>query len=508
MGDDLEKGLGNALSGALANMLFGRENKLDHAYLALLNIGYPINESSLDFTQATPFRFYGGTSGGDAKKNEQLQSMAKNAASFAALVNAIPRAVGDWVATDRTLDEFYRNTWLTFIDVPSQQLSTATQAAYLKAQKDLGHDPADDAAIADLDKSASELDKTAAGCSNVLEKLGYEDAAQKVRDKIQKILERPKTIYEAYAKCRNAYQKAIADLNLQLNTDASDDYKIRTLRDAVSNALDDWQALGNKAKFEQATATVKRVDSTDLSKTVEGLKSRFDQVRELNNAGANAFVPVGLIPANFHKLPGNWSRISIDEQKLRDTSSYDHTVSSGGSGPGIFWRSDASSSDTTTRITTSSSSKLSVSFEVARVVLDRSTWFDANLLTSTMWKWADSGDNQQPPPAGGLRLLSDGEVPSSNMDLMLPMYATEILVARNVRVSWAMSDSENTEFHRQVTTSSRSGFWVFGSSHTETHTEDRSTYTWSAGTATLTIPGMQIIGFICDRLPRLPNPSF
>lgn len=123
-----------------------------------------------------------------------------------------------------------------------------------------------------------------------------------------------------------------------------------------------------------------------------------------------------------------------------------------------------------------------------------------------MWKWADSGDNQL--PAGSPRQLSDDQVPSENKNLMLPMYATEILVARNVRVSWAMSDSENTEFHQTVTTSSSSGFWVFGSSRTETRQEDRSTYTWSAGTATMTFPGMQIIGFICDRLPKLPNPSF
>jgi hypothetical protein len=516
MSDDLEKGIGRALSGALANVLLGGENRTERAYLSLMRIGYPINDQFLEFLSATPFRFYGGTGAGEQPtdpqalrawnerqaKNNALQQMAKNAAAFASLVDAIPGAVGDWMRTDKTLDEFYKNIWLTFIDVPNPALSPATLAAYDKARKILGYnDAADELAIGQLETKASELDDQAAKESDVLKQLAYQDTAEKLRTKIQAILDKSKTLYAAYATQRNKYQKAIADLNLQLNTDSSDDFKIRTLRDAVKNALDEWQVVGNKAQYEQAMATVARVDSTDLSKTVEGLKRRFDSVQLLNDAAGQPFVPVGLIPANFHKQRDSWTSVGLTDQKLRDTSSYDHTVTSSGTGPGIFWSGGSSTSDTTNRIVTDASQKLTVNFEVARVVIDRSTWFDANLLTSRMWKWADN----TPEP----RLLADGKIPSdSASDLMLPMYATEVIVARNVRVSLAMTESESTSFHSEVTRSSHSGFWVFGSSSTETRTEDRSSYTWSAGTGTLQMPGMQIIGFVCDCLPKLPNPSF
>lgn len=500
MSDDLERELSRALSGALANMLLGGDNRTDRGYLSLVRGGYPINDELLDFLSATPFRFYGGTgASGKPEKNSALQEMAKHAAELASLVNTIPSAVGDWVRTDRTLDELYRNTWLNFIDVPSPDISPASMAAYAKARKALGYDPADDAAIAELEKKAGELDAQAAKESDVLKQMAYQDAAEKLRAKVQAVLDKPKTLYASYAIQRNKYQKAVAELNLQMNLDPSDDYKIRTLRDAVSNALDDWQVLGNKAQYEQAMATVARVDSTSLSNAVEGLKKRFDYVKQLNDVGAKPFVPVGLVPSNFHQERGTWTSVSLNSQKLRDTTSYNHVVASGGTGPGIFWRGDSSSSDTTNRVVTDASKKLTVAFEFARVAIDRSAWFDANLLTSRMWKWANPG---QP-------LLADGKVPPDpDSNLMLPMYATDIIVARNVRVTLAMSESESTAFHSEMTRSSRSGFWIFSSSRTETRTEDRTTYSYDAGTMTLNFPGMQIIGFICDRLPKLPDPSF
>jgi hypothetical protein len=513
MSDELERQLGRALSGTLASMLLGGENRTDRGYLSLIHGGHPINDEFLEFLSAAPFRFYGGTGAGEKpqnpdallawnarqEKNSALQKMATNAAAFASLVNAVPRAVGDWAQSDRSLDEFYRDTWLNFIDVPSPDISPATMAAYEKARKALGYDPADDDVIAEFEKKAGELDAQAAKESDVLKQFAFQDVAEKLRAKVQALLDKPKTRYATYAAQRNKYQKAVADLNLQMNLDSSDDFKIRTLRDAVSNALDDWQVLGNKAQYEQAMATVARVDSTSLSKTVEGLKKRFDYVEQLNDVGAKPFVPVSLIPSNFHKERGTWTSVSLNSQTLRDTASYDHTVASSGTGPGIFWRGGSSSSDTTNRVVTDASKKVTIAFEFARVAIDRSAWFDANLLTSRMWKWANPGQS----------LLADGKVPSdADSNLMLPMYATDLIVARNVRVSVAMSESESTSFHREMTTSSRSGFWVFGSSSTETRTEDRSTYSYNAGTMTLNLPGMQIIGFICDRLPRLPDPSF
>jgi hypothetical protein len=515
MSDDLEKKLGQALSGALARILLGGENRTDRGYLSLVRGGYPVNDDFFDFLSATPFRFYGGTGAGEPpteaqalrvwnerqKRNGALQTMAAHAAQFASLVDAIPRAVGDWIRTGSSLDEFYRNTWLTFIDVPSPALSPATMAAYTKARKALGYnDATDDAAIAELEKAADKLDAQAAEEADVLKKMAYEEGAEKVRAKIQAKLDQPKKIYAAYATQRNKYQKAVADLNLQMSTDSSDDFKIRVLRDAVNNALDEWQVLGNKAQYEQAMATVARVDSTDLSKTVEGLKKRYDSVLNLNDVAARPFVPVGLIPSNFHTERGTWTSVSFNSQQLKDSSSYDHTVGSHGTGAGIFWASDSGNTDATNRVVTNASQKMTVSFEMARVAIDRTAWFDANLLASRMWKWADN-------PA--LRPLSDGKVPASqDSDLMLPMYATDVIITRNVRVTLAMTESESTTFRKQMTSSSRRGFWIFSSSSTETRTEERDTYTWASGTATLAFPGMQIVGFVCDRLPKLPNPSF
>lgn len=506
-----------ALSGALSRVLVGGENRGTQSrgcYLALCAGGQAVTEELFDFLRVTPFRFSGGAAVGTAptdpaalaKWNErqakslELRGLARNARSFAALVDAIPSTVGDWSPTGSSLDTFY-DQWLSTIELPNPKLDAATVVTYAKARKDLGFaDEADNKAMDDIEAKASEVDLLAMNEADILKQMALQDAAVKLRDKVQAILDKPKTIYGAYAERRNAYQSAVTALNLQLDTDPSDDFRIRTLRDAMRNALDDWQVLGNKVRYETAVAIMARVDGVDLNKAVENLKKRYQAVRELNTTGDGSpdFVPVGLVPSNFLEDRGAWTTLTFDSQTVVDTTAFDHLTTSSAAGGCLFWSSGSESRDTSASDVRSSSEKLKVTFDFARVAVDRSTWFDTNLLTSRMWKWGVEGDGQ---------LLSDGNLPPQER-CALPMYVTDVIFVRNAKVSMAMSQSQYTTFHEEMSKSSSSGFWVFGSSSSETRTTDRSSYEFTSGTATVTIPGLRIAGYLCDRLPKLPNPDF
>lgn len=384
---------------------------------------------------------------------------ADDAYAFSKLVNKIPGSTGMWSSTDADLGRTYREVFLNNADVPRVKLDAAHQAEYDAAKR----------YIEDEDKSY------------------------------------------AYNTARQNWEFANTNFLLASYAPRSDPNYFPTLlqarRDAAT-ALMAWQTKGFKAEYERNFAVAQHYGELGLLNAIQSLKNDYDNFIALNATSTGTrFAPVQLYPGNFlvdSALQWNKYHISTAEFKSYASSS-GHSYSSGTDVGFLFWSiaQGGSSGWSQRHWYNMSTASLDVSFEFMRVRLDRSDWFDSFLLSSNSWFWA--GSTVSHPNSMGIT-LSDG-APPPNTKGSWQMIPTEMIVTRNLKIDAGSFDLQHSDFASQSHSSSSSGFLFWS---TSSHSSSSSSSNYDAkftSKSTMEAPQPQIVAFVCQLMPREPNPA-
>jgi len=243
------------------------------------------------------------------------------------------------------------------------------------------------------------------------------------------------------------YQEAYLQAQLRYNTI---NLKESSSQEAVNAAYQDWVNKGYKNEVEQAYATIDLLTGRSPMLFWKQLKEKLEQSKLSDLKTNQDFYQTYFYPSNFYKpgVENQWTRLVLESQEIDKLSS--------------------NQTDTSADIPVS---RLQV--DLMRVLIVR-PWMNPSLFKSRFWQWADRRD-----------LLSDG---TSTPHGSLVAYATAIVFARNLKIELKSGS--------QIEASKLGSFGPLSLENANV-----------SGSNSIQADGMQILAFICQKLPKSPNPD-
>lgn len=281
-------------------------------------------------------------------------------------------------------------------------------------------------------------------------------------------------------------------------------------RNKVRAARVDWETAGHKFDVEKIGAYIEQVQRRDMSLLKQQYVEDFENCRLTSPVSGADFFYTSLVPGNFANSRG-WTKFgfSAGDYQSHSQSSYKWSRASGGGGFSLFGigggGSHGQSSQQSEYHGQYESSRVDMSFEIAQIPIAR-PWFRPAFLTSHYWRF-----DQNNVVAKGDK-LTDGANPPQGK---LPAYATTAIFVRNLSLGFGES-SGFTDYVNNAETqrTSGGGYFAFGpffaGGSVSTRSGSGSTtrdHGFTFKNNTMTIEGMQLIGFKCHVLPKSPDPS-
>jgi hypothetical protein len=371
---------------------------------------------------------------------------ALNAASnFASLVNGIPKFSSRWSSDGRLLWREYQ-TILTDAVVASNMPTTQENE--------------------ELQKAKSFLYQS----QEITDQLGTRTA----------LVDSPNLA--AYKQYQGAYLQAQSQYNsMKISAQYSADLTVQQKWLATEPEYDanvkaakaDWISKGYKREVEQAFATIDQITGRSPQIAWTQWKDEFEQSK-LSDLQNQEFYQTFFYPAHFYKAgsENQWTKLTLDASEIEKLSS-----NLTGSPREL---SSSFSSTTDTQQVNLSVSHLTV--DLIRLPIMR-PWMNPTIFKSQFWKWPD-----------GREILSDGGVTPQGS---LLGYATAIVFARNLEIKLESNSQQNA----QVVNALKAGNSV---SLGPLSLEQAPV---ASDSGLMKSDGMQIIAFICQKLPKSPNPD-
>jgi hypothetical protein len=277
-----------------------------------------------------------------------------------------------------------------------------------------------------------------------------------------------------YKLYRASYLQSQYEYNaMKLRADLSSDPTVKSewiaieplRKSSVDQAFQDWVSKGFKGDVEKAFATIEQITGRSPRITWEKWKNEFEQNRMTDLAGQD-FYQTYFYPHNFYESvsPIPWMTINLDTSEIENLNSATGTTSIFPLGTGEDF------------------TILSLSIELIRVSIVR-PWLESNLFRSRFWQWAD-----------GRSPLSDGATPPAGD---LPAYTSEAIFARNLFITFHPTLTENTKIISTLRGGGSLGLGSFSFKDADL----------SATNDLLKSDNSQVIGFICQKILKSPNPD-
>ena len=431
--------------------------KRDQPYVSFTRPGIPLTEEALDFGFVTM----------TADQNAL-------AADFSELANSIPTMAGFWDSTGRKVyDEYYK-----IIDqpvLPTVELSSAEQAQLERAKQFLFRaDQYQDPITGDMVTVAVE----------------------------SAILQRYKEYATQWELAFEKYQSALEDYLLRKDSDplAAEIWarKGPVLKARVQRAYQMWAAAG-KARVEEVQALIENLERRGPNKLWSDRRERYRSHVRDDFQGGN-YLLTKYFPQKFWKPDhgAGWMEFSFrhDEVHKVDTSKKE-SFGGGTSGSyGLFSWGGKMQRDSTDTYSRADTENFGLKVELAKIPLRR-TWMDAGIFSSRAWRF----DAQMYPES---EHLSDGGNPPNGT---MVAYPSALLVARNLELNMDMTSETNTYSFEKITGSARGGWGPFSIKGNYSKETTKQTHDYVSDHKGIKAPGMQIIGFVCQVLPKCPNPD-
>lgn len=305
--------------------------------------------------------------------------------------------------------------------------------------------------------------------------------------------------YKRYSAARTALATALGNLQdfQRANPDLAPP---AALSDALAQARDNFDLIGDKNTIIAAKATIDNLENLDPAVFWGKLRERYN---------SNTF-PVGVaqVPV-YDLLPGyqswtdksqSWGSYKLTDSDIESHSSSSHTSISGGIGGGwglFSFGGGYGHSETSTHVSVDGKN-FSLEFELLRVAIIR-PWLDGAVFRSQTWQW-------QPGSNYAGKLISDGADVDSAVTPkgLMPLLPTELILARNVKLTANWSTDIKNTFEQSTTSTVRAGWGPFSGSYSRTDTSSSADSSVKVSGNTVTFEKPQIIGYLVEVVPGSP----
>lgn len=271
------------------------------------------------------------------------------------------------------------------------------------------------------------------------------------------------------------------------------------LQGPVDDAWNTWRSA-EATKVEDALAAIDMSSNNAIGRAFEDAKKLFNDYRAGLEAGVGG-VPINYwraraIPSDWHDstVASDWPEMTASSSSYVNETSSEFTSYGGGGFVGVgLWTVGGGFNSTTQEENFHSESKnISVRFKYATVTLDR-PW-----LNYTLFKlpgWSVSGIKP--------KLFSNG-TKQDQKDGLIPLLPQAFIVIRGVEITADWGQTDRDVISKAVSGSGRVGWGPFSVGGSYSHSSSKDTFKAELDGSTLKIPGMQIIGWICNVVPACP----
>ena len=305
-----------------------------------------------------------------------------------------------------------------------------------------------------------------------------------------------------YNAFKQAYQSALLSLNKVImtakndpnNNEAAQDLALNgpIYRQNVDDAFQQWNTV--KSAVEVAQETIAELSSDGPLLLFQSMRNDL-HIMQMMDSQKSIYYSTTFFPAQFWNAD-SWTTFSLAETEEHQYWS-DSTTSWGGGVAGVYglWYGSVGVSHTDTVHHDSCNTRnYKVSFDLIQIPLVR-PWLNPMLFMNHAWRLQQGG-----------AILSDGN-PLPSTGGTLPLLPTSLLVARNLSVSLDMTDEDNTSYRSETNTKGTVGWGLFSLRGGYDKVSSGGTHDYKSSDDGIKCSGMQVIGFVCDIVPKSPNPD-
>jgi hypothetical protein len=268
------------------------------------------------------------------------------------------------------------------------------------------------------------------------------------------------------------------------------------MEQVVRNAYSQWGSLGYRDYVTRANGIISALMARGPYAYYERLRANFASAEKKDFRG-NSFYPTFAYPSRIMEpsFTQGWGNFTFTEAETHQYSS-STSVSFGGGGGISFglWSFGASAQYSSTSTYASCDTRnMTVSVDLVQVPLLR-PWMTSWIFSSRGWQ-------------GGTMIGSDGSICSGSLPLTgkMPIIPTSMILARNLRINLDMTSEVNRTFASSFSSRASVGWGPFSVRGNYSRTTNTASHDFVATGSGIICNGTQIIGLVCEVLPRCPN---
>jgi hypothetical protein len=282
------------------------------------------------------------------------------------------------------------------------------------------------------------------------------------------------------------------------------------LRNKVKAAMADWINNGYKNDYEQIAAYLDQVQGRDLTLLKQQYKDDLAKAKLTGISSGSDFYYTSLVPASFVK--GGWTtfRFASGDTRASQNSSYSTSKWGAKANAGFMGIFGASASHQQSKSRQEfhgkmDSEKFSLQFDICQAQIVR-PWLHVSFMKSKAWRF------DQNNPDVKSEMINDGAMPPKGL---LPAYPTSMVFVRNLKLRMGKSKAFQDFMDEQKSKSTEAGgsasFGPFslggGGSYSSASGNKKKSSGYSYSSEGMDVPGMQVIGFKCNVMPKSPQPN-
>lgn len=338
--------------------------------------------------------------------------------------------------------------------------------------------------------------------------------SEEVSKKISALQAQAAPLQENYQKLSDEYDIARANFGMKrIESSYSPAARLKFeaegpgLKKKMIQAKDNWEISGNKTKYENITAEIQSLRG--LRSPAIWRKEAIDllETMAIEDPQLGTIFPIYPYPGSFAQNIAGWTKISVSTSHIDKLSQVKNSKYSVGGkiGWGSFKLGGDASRSTSSELTVSNTENFGISLKITQVSLMR-PWFDPWFFKSSFWRINPASMEAQEG-----KIVSDGGgdngVNPPKGDLIA--YPVTAIFVSDINITMDEFKDENSDFVKKFNISGGGG-WGLGAI-SASGSKDSSDQTKKSVIDTtkgeMTIPGMQLVGYLCEMMGKSPNPK-
>lgn len=272
-----------------------------------------------------------------------------------------------------------------------------------------------------------------------------------------------------------------------------------------TNATQDWATLGYKQEIESAREKYQELSAKDPGFWWNNLRTRMISQTKQTADGTSYYKTLTYPQYKDWGSDQGWTtyKLSDSEVEALKTQTTRDAGIKGGYNAGL-WKVSASASYKSNNENAKTTVKsLSIEMQVKAVNIYR-PWMEALVFKSRSWRFN--------PTTSSLNRVSEGDLAayagmSPTQLPMMPLVPVRMILAKGIKFKGQFSQEEKSLFERSIKTKASVSYGPFSVSGHYNQDDKRDYFSAKMSDAGIEAPDIQIIGFICDVVPKSPNPD-